>query len=109
MITCVPEAGIKGRVKQVHPTDAVGCNYFYLPLIPAFGTEFLKLSLRHISATLWSNGGICWGYKGQPELYKQLKYTVAVKPISRIASNVGGFVKPNIPNMVMKYPSTVML
>ena len=29
----VPEAGIKDRGKQLHPTGTVGCNYLSLPLI----------------------------------------------------------------------------
>ena len=40
MRTCVPEAGIKGRDKQLHPTISVGCNYlsckWYLPLAHTF-------------------------------------------------------------------------
>ena len=42
MKTFVPEAGIKGRDKKLHPTDTVGCNYLSLPLIPAAGKEVLK-------------------------------------------------------------------
>ena len=38
MKTCVPEAGIKGRDKYIHPTVSVGCNYFSLALVPASGT-----------------------------------------------------------------------
>ena len=29
----VPEAGIKGRDKELHPTNTVGCNYLSLPLL----------------------------------------------------------------------------
>ena len=41
MRTLVPEAGISGRDKWLHPTVAVGCNYLSLPEIPAFGTKML--------------------------------------------------------------------
>ena len=34
----VPEAGIKGRDKSLHPIVSVRCNYLFLPLIPASGT-----------------------------------------------------------------------
>ena len=32
----VPEADIKGRDKQLHPTYIVGCGYLSLPLIAVF-------------------------------------------------------------------------
>ena len=41
MGTCVPEAGIKGMDKKLHPTDIVGCNYLSMPLIPASRTQVL--------------------------------------------------------------------
>ena len=31
----VPEVGIKGRDKKLHPADTMGCNYLSLFLIPA--------------------------------------------------------------------------
>ena len=37
--TCVAEACIKGREKELHPTDSVGCNYLSLPLMPTSGTQ----------------------------------------------------------------------
>ena len=39
MRTCAPEAGIRGRHKQLHPTVSVGCNYLSLPKIPASSTQ----------------------------------------------------------------------
>ena len=36
----VPEAGIKGKDKWLHPTVSVGCNYLSLLLICASGTTF---------------------------------------------------------------------
>ena len=37
--TCVLEEGIKGRDKQLHSTDTVGCNYLSSLFIPPFGTQ----------------------------------------------------------------------
>ena len=37
----LPEASIKGRDNQLHPTIFMGCNYLPLPLIPASGICFL--------------------------------------------------------------------
>ena len=37
----VPEAGIKGWDKYLHPTYIVGCNYLSLPLVSASGTTLL--------------------------------------------------------------------
>ena len=42
----LPEAGIKGRDKKLHPTVSVGCNYLSLPLIPASVTTVL-ISFAH--------------------------------------------------------------
>ena len=53
MRSVVPEAGIKGRYKWLHPTVYVGCNYLPLLLMPASGTTLLI----HPSNTVWSNGG----------------------------------------------------
>ena len=39
VMICMPEAGIKGRDKELHPTDTVRCNYLSLPLMPASGTQ----------------------------------------------------------------------
>ena len=39
----VPEAGIKGRDKSLHPSLSVRCNYMSLPLIPVSGTTYLML------------------------------------------------------------------
>ena len=33
------KAGIKGRDKELHPTDTVGCNYLSLSLISPSGTN----------------------------------------------------------------------
>ena len=40
--TCVPEAGIKDRGKQSHPTVSVGCDCLSLHLIPATGSQVLN-------------------------------------------------------------------
>ena len=37
----VPEAGLKCKDKQLHPTVSVGCNQLSLPLLPASGTQIL--------------------------------------------------------------------
>ena len=50
----VPEAGIKGRNKQLHPTDTMGCNYLSLPLISASDTTFLIPSYKYKAyCNLW--------------------------------------------------------
>ena len=36
----MPEPCIKGRVKSLHPTVSVGCNYLYLPLNPSMSQHF---------------------------------------------------------------------
>ena len=41
MSMCMPETDIKGRDKQLHPIDIVGCNYLPLPLIPSSGAHDL--------------------------------------------------------------------
>ena len=41
MRTCMPEAGIEGRDKQLDPTVYLKCNYLSLPLIPASVTQIL--------------------------------------------------------------------
>ena len=33
------DAFYQGQEQILHPTDTVGCNYWYLPLIPAFDTQ----------------------------------------------------------------------
>ena len=40
--SCVPDPGIKGRDKRLHPTVFVGCNYLSLPwyLLPAHKSSF---------------------------------------------------------------------
>ena len=45
MTTRVPKARIKGRDKQLQPTETVGCNYFSLPLMPAFWHTSLHMIL----------------------------------------------------------------
>ena len=42
----VPEVGIKGRDKSLHPTVSVGCNYLPLPIICAYGTTLLIYWVR---------------------------------------------------------------
>ena len=46
MRSIVPEAGIKGGNRQLHPTASVGCNYLSLPLIPASDTRLLAWTLQ---------------------------------------------------------------
>ena len=40
----MPEASINGKDKWLHSTYHAGCNYLFLPLIPAIGTHVLILS-----------------------------------------------------------------
>ena len=52
----MPEAGIKGRDKKLHPRDTVECNYLSLLLMPASGTEILIYrQVSNISRTLFGN------------------------------------------------------
>ena len=35
----VPDAGIRGKNKQLYPIDTVECDYLSLPMIPGSGTQ----------------------------------------------------------------------
>ena len=47
--TCVPEAGINGMDKYLHPTYIIGCNYFSLSLIPVSGTQVTNCVIREMN------------------------------------------------------------
>ena len=51
--TCVPEVGIKGRDRWLHPTVSLGCNYLSLPLIPASGTQIFIWDRHNVIDQLW--------------------------------------------------------
>ena len=46
--TCGSEPCIKGREKELHPTDNVGCNHLSMPLILASGTQFLICNTAYL-------------------------------------------------------------
>ena len=56
------EAGIKGRDKQLPPTDSVWRNYLYLLWIHVSGTQVLKDAhgVFYIIVSFWLD--ICWIY-----------------------------------------------
>ena len=49
MSRVVPETAIKGRDVYLHPTDAEGFNYLFLPVIPVSGITLL------ICAVVWAS------------------------------------------------------
>ena len=93
MRTCVPEAGTKGRVKKLHPTLTVGCNYLSLPSIPASSIQVLiwHHAIYQFSICLHSswNGNLIylgWGLLSQFLPFRYFlnfsslsKHTLAVK------------------------------
>ena len=42
MKCAVPEIGVEGRDKWLHPIDNMGCNYLSLPLIPVSGIALIN-------------------------------------------------------------------